>query len=647
VSGICGLWHRDGRPVERGELSQMSAAIRHRGLDGEGQWINGSAGFAFQATHITPESGSMAQPFLSSSGVVVMFEGRLDNREELGGSLDARLTQSSADCEYIAAAYRAYGADAFARLLGDFAIAIFDPGERKLLLARDRMWLRPLYYCSAEGSFFFGSEIKAILAHPSAPLRPSDDGLADLLMPGDAQCMELTLFDGIFRVGPGELIVVSGRGYTRKQFWDFDTSAQVRCEKTEGYAHCLREAMECAVRRRLRSAAPVAVMVSGGLDSSAIYSIGRRTPGVPEVFGLHITYPGYEESNEESFVDELERFAGQKITRLPPPESDLSELERAVWLAEGPFPPLGFGMLRLLVEATHAGGAKILLNGSFGDQALGSPEYMADLIRSWRWSTLLRHTRVSHEWATDVNKGFYLGYAITTSARAFAPEWLYPAVRTIRDLNPATQRRPKWFSESLRQRARGRAMRQQKLHGHFASHHAKVLYQKTRWPGYVRDLEAAGKVFSSLGVDEALPLWDRDLLALVMAIPGDVLNLDGVPKGLYREAMRGILPEAIRLRRFKCDFSRYVNTQTRNELPAMLKRLTHDCLGVKMGYLNGAELRERIAGSEGEYANRTSSNPSRRAAALIGLELWLEVFFGRPRSEIIKPPQTDAAVSVP
>src|SRR5205823_1903389 len=177
------------------------------------------------------------------------------------------LTASSADCEYVAETYRAHRAEAFSRLIGDFALAIFDQAERKLLLARDRMWLRPLYYCPAGATFLFGSEIKSILAHPLAPLRPNDDALADFLMPGDAQCMDLTLFDGILRVAPGELVTVTEHEHPRRQFWDFDPSLRIRYVKTEEYAEHLRDVFIRAVRRRIRSVQPVAIMVSGGLDS--------------------------------------------------------------------------------------------------------------------------------------------------------------------------------------------------------------------------------------------------------------------------------------------------------------------------------------------------------------------------------------------
>src|SRR6266849_5290920 len=145
MSGILGIWYLDGRPVDRLELSRLSATLRHRGSDGQGMWIVGAAGLACHLARITPESAAEVQPVADATGAVLVFDGRLDNREELLIALedDPSVSPGSPDSALVLAAYRAFGDDAPAWLNGDFACGLFDPRRKQLLLARDAIGVRP------------------------------------------------------------------------------------------------------------------------------------------------------------------------------------------------------------------------------------------------------------------------------------------------------------------------------------------------------------------------------------------------------------------------------------------------------------------------------------------------------------------------
>src|SRR5205814_3001 len=155
MSGILGIWYLDGRPVDGLELARLSATLRHRGSDDHGMRIDGAAGLACHLARITPESAGEIQPVADATGAMLAFDGRLDNRDELLIALerDSTVSPESPDSVLVLAAYRAFGDDAPARLNGDFAFGLFDPLRKQLLLARDALGVRPLYYYASRDLF--------------------------------------------------------------------------------------------------------------------------------------------------------------------------------------------------------------------------------------------------------------------------------------------------------------------------------------------------------------------------------------------------------------------------------------------------------------------------------------------------------------
>ena len=149
MSGLAGAWNLDGAPADRAILARMAAAIAHRGTDHSGIHCSGSAGFACGVHRVTPESVSECQPAADSAGNVALFDGRLDERETLLGSMRRREGLAGApDSTLILAAYREWGDEFLAHLQGEFALALFDAGASRLVLARDAVGCRPLYHWS-------------------------------------------------------------------------------------------------------------------------------------------------------------------------------------------------------------------------------------------------------------------------------------------------------------------------------------------------------------------------------------------------------------------------------------------------------------------------------------------------------------------
>src|SRR5579862_5683470 len=176
MSAILGIWHLDDRPADRREVACLAGTIRHRGRDAEGVRIDGAAGLAAHLHRVTPESARETQPAADGDGAMLVFDGRLDNRTELIAALprDARVSIDSPDSILALAAYQAFGSGFPSRLNGDFALGLFDARQRRLLLARDAIGVRPLYFHSSPRLFLFASEIKAIVSHPDVPTHPDE-----------------------------------------------------------------------------------------------------------------------------------------------------------------------------------------------------------------------------------------------------------------------------------------------------------------------------------------------------------------------------------------------------------------------------------------------------------------------------------------
>jgi len=345
---------------------------------------------------------------MDPSGVVLVFDGRLDNREDLLSVLrtTAALSVESSDPALVLSAYRAFGDNFPAHLDGDFALGLYDPNQSKLLLARDPVGVRPIYYYASRDLFVFASEIKTLLAHPGIVTHPNDDVVADLLFTRLAaeDTRGLTCFQNIFSVLPAHLTIAGPEGIVTKRYWDFDRSRQVRLRSFDEYAEAFRHHFERAVRRRLRCAGPVAISVSGGLDSSAVFCVGetlkRTEPGIRSpLLGVSYTFPDGSPSDEKHFLVEIERAYGVEITRMDNlPTGIIDGCREAIWHAEAPFLDAQWSRTHAYLTAVRGLGAKVLLTGHWGDQFLFDDAYLVDLCRRGQWLQAWQHINAFGEW---------------------------------------------------------------------------------------------------------------------------------------------------------------------------------------------------------------------------------------------------------
>lgn len=556
--------------------------------------------------------------------LAISFDGRLDNRDELISRLSTCDLQNRSDAACALAAYREFG-DSFAQhLKGDFAIAIFDCAQQKLLLSRDIMGIRPLYYCQTEKTFVAASEIKSILAYPGFQTRPDDDALADLLLGGDPYEMEHTCFFGISRVLQGHTVVVTPENIRSFQHWDFDTSRQIRCASIEEYAERFRFLFAQAVQRRLRSSHPVAVMVSGGLDSSAILCqaemLKREGASVAPCVGIAMTFPENTDADEKLYLDEIEESCRIRIQRRAFSGLRFVDNEKAIWSSE--FPQLEWDARTELKRLAHQSGCRVALDGYYGDQMLANPAYLVDLARNFRWTRLRRDFAEWSRWMADLDPGTVQQELRWILFRGLVPYKLVRTFRRHRGIPPSRQ--PSWYSRPFRERAYRRYVASKRLQRRFASHYEKTCYEFLTARSRMNSVETYNKSSAVEGLDIAYPFMDSDLIEFLLAIPGCALNWNGVPKGLFREAMKGVLPESIRLRNWKSDFTALNNDAVESDYEKFQTYLGTGCSAVTNGFMDPIGLQSDF--SKWKF-DQNSILPAVQVTAAVAFELWLRLFW--------------------
>ncbi|MFI5280418.1 MAG: asparagine synthetase B family protein [Gemmatimonadales bacterium] len=611
----------------------MSAALAHRGPDGEGKRCAGPVALACRHLWVTPEEEGECQPLTGKSGALLVMDGRLDNRDELLPTLDLPRTVSDAVCAL--AAYEAWGERFAERLNGDFALALYDERRSRLLLARDAMGVRPIYWFRSERLFVFGSEIKALLAHPDVPLRPDDEGLADYVVVGSrpVERQALTCFAGISGVIPAHLLVVTPGGVTSTRYWDFDRTRTLRLASFGEYAEAFRERFGESVRRRARSLRPVAVSVSGGLDSSSILCHAetlRRSHALvaPRVIGISYIGEAGSEADEERYVAAMERQHGLTIERFAAERylGVVRDGEEQVRAIEAPFLDYMWGVTQQVYRTAADAGARVLLTGHWGDQMLFSSAYLVDLFRRPAWRELGRHLREYRRWCGAGEARYLTRRFVRDVLRRSVPARLVPPLKWVRGRLFAPDRRWRWLGEDFRRRAFMDAHRPVAQERGFHSAQAQSLYMEVRSKYFVQCLAWNSNAGALERLAPAFPFLDRDLVAFLMMIPGEVHSQGGVPRALLREAMRGILPDAIRERTWKADFSAVANSSIARDFEPIARALTPSSAGARLGYFRADRIADETARLGRQLTVAEDCVDGWEVGDLLGLELWLRVF---------------------
>ncbi len=279
MCGIVGFFSNQGKNIEQKLLKEMTDSMTHRGPDDSGYYFDGGIAFGHRRLEIIDlESGQ--QPMSDHEGQIwITFNGEIYNYLELREELEKRghQFQTNSDTEVIIYCYQEYGLDFLSKLNGMFALGLWDKREQKLVIARDRLGIKPLFWTQMGGTdFLFASEIKALLKHPQVAPRPNPPAISTYLSCFRIYQDEETLFKGIYMVPPGYFLTIDKSGDLHKrQYWKIPLVPD-NDKKDLGedyYLETTRDLLKKSVQRRMISDVPLGAYLSGGLDSSIIVSL--------------------------------------------------------------------------------------------------------------------------------------------------------------------------------------------------------------------------------------------------------------------------------------------------------------------------------------------------------------------------------------
>ena len=635
MAGIFGVFRLDGGPVDRTLVARMSRMLAHRGPDSEGVVFEDALALGCRMLSVTPESSGEIQPVRRASGTRLAFDGRLDNRDELIDRLRNHDDVSAAmgDAELAAALYEFFGPEFARHLLGDFAVAVVDKPNRRVVLARDAIGIRPLYYRRTAVALSFASETKALTIDPAVPVRPNHRLLAELMLrqlhrrDHDGS----TLVEGICEVPPAHVVILDAKTSDVRRYWDFDGHGLNKAPSFDDLAEEFRYHFERAVRRRLRSAHRIAIAVSGGTDSSSIYSVAARAVGERAV-GLSYSMGDGGPADETQFVAELERACGHRIVPVDSPSSagPLFRADELIRRVEAPMANAEWMRADRLVATARLHGATTLLSGHWGDQLLFDQAYLIDFLHSGSWLAIASHLREYRRWFPEAAPTEFTGRLAGDLLEYDLPRWVRGAVRGARRAWRKPAPWDDWYSSWFRAQAGpdvfARELTPARDRGGDVSVLARALYREVRSRYHVLCLEWQNKMAAAHTVERAFPFLDRDLVEFVMGVPGRMLAREGVPKALLRAAMKDTVPASILQRRAKADFTAAVNATSLRESSAIAELLTRNPMVVQFGYVDADQLRKGLASAADALKHSRSSVASWRVTALVALELWLRQF---------------------
>lgn len=561
MCGIAGVMHRrEGlAPPGFGPLELMAGALGHRGPDEFGLYRDRLAGLAHARLSII-DLATGQQPLTNERGTLwIAFNGEIFNYVELGDELRARghRFQTRSDTEVIIHAYEEWGADAFGRLNGQWAVALWDSEHHELVLARDPFGVRPLYVTEHEGRLFFASEVKALFAaDPTLPRRLDPAGL-DEVFTFWAPVAPRTVFGGIEEVEPGTVRIYSAHGVRSHR--SYEPAFPVDCAGE--YSGTLDEAVE-EVRaalaeatrlRMLRADVPVGSYLSGGLDSSLIAALGLRAKGSKFLtFSLRFEDAEYDETVYQRMMAE---HIGSDHREVVVSRADIARVfPEVIRHTERPVLRTAPAPLYLLSKLVHDSGIKVVLTGEGADEMFAG----YDLFREARIRRFWARQPASERRPRLLERLYPYLERSPVAQRAVARQFFGRGLERWRE--PGFGHEPRWSSTAALKRLFSRELRSQLSGGDAQARLLAALPSSfSRWSPLAQDqfLEVhtllSGYLLSSQGdrmlmahsVEGRFPFLDRRVAALAESLPPSYKLRVLDEKHVLKQAARDLLPQAI------------------------------------------------------------------------------------------------------
>lgn len=530
---MCGItgWFEWGKDLtsERYALEKMTQTLADRGPDAEGYWIQQHVAFGHRRLCVVDPAGGQ-QPMHKQYGdatYTLIYNGELYNTEDIRRDLLAlgHSFRSHSDTEVLLTAYIEWGNECLERLNGIFAFAIWDERKQRLFLARDRMGVKPLFYTFKNGRFLFASELKALLAHPEVDAVIDREGLAEVFAIGPARTPGHGVFVGINELRPGYFAIVTQDGLKQQKYWELKSAPHA--DDLETTTETVRHLVLDSIQRQLVSDVPIATLLSGGLDSSAITAVaakyfaeqGRgplRTYSIDyKDNNLHFKAHAFQPNADAPFIEQVSSYLGtdHRTYVFDTPEL-IDALRTAVLARDLPGMTDVDASLFLFcreIKKEHT----VVLSGECADEVFGGYPwfYREDALNAgtfpWARATDLRASWLSAE----------------------VRECIQPEAYVARRYEETLAEVPRLEGESPEE-ARRREM----------------FYLNITW--FMNTLlDRKDRMSMAASLEARVPYCDHRIVEYVWNIPWEIKTYMGREKGILRKALEGTLPDEVLYRK--------------------------------------------------------------------------------------------------
>ena len=561
MSAIAGVVRFDGGPVEHGIVQAMTKALAHRGPDGRDHWQGDGAALGQAMLRTTPESLQEVQPLVDDrAGHVLVMDGRVDNWEELRAEFEAAGAplRSHADAELVLRAYQVWGSDCLAHIDGDFALAIWDRRHRQLFCARDRLGARPFYYHWDGRHFSFASELHAVLGLSWVPEVLNEAKIAEKLA-YDERSLTETFWRGIHRLDAAAALCVGRDGPKVQSYWQPQIKPEIRYRRLDDYAEHYRDLLLDSVRRVSRTQQRLACEVSGGIDSSSVFSVADQLQRsgrllAPDLQGYTLNFNDGSPADEVDFARAVGRHLDRAIREVPPSLEPIEWYD--TWIEtyrDFPHYP-NTVMAHSIHHAMLEDGCRVVLTGYGGDEwQMGSPYYYADYLRMGQFGAYLATLR-------DDARAFGRRQAIYHGLRygivALLPSDARDLLKRLRHgLRTPRKRGALRLCDRLEALHHARDGQFKPVLPRGAAPRHEISFQ-TLHSEYRRVARESFNVLASaVGVEPRDPMTSTAIAEFHFRTPDTIRQRANEFRICHRRAMLNRLPERVRNRASKADFS--------------------------------------------------------------------------------------------
>ena len=611
-----GRWNFEDQPPAPDYIEKVSATLAPYGPDSKESYSKDGVNILYRAFHTTKESHRERQPHISCSGAVITWDGRLDNRAELISELSDSVTNGSTDVAIVAMAFERWGSNCFGKLIGDWAVSIWNPREPSVLLAKDPIGTRHLYYFFDSNQVTWSTILDPLVRLAGKTFALNEEYIAGWFSMFPA--VDLTPCVGIYSVPPSSSVLLRPGKHAVSKNWDFDPKNKIRYRTDAEYEEHFRVVFAKAVQRKLRSDSPILAELSGGRDSSSIVCMAdnviasgdAETPRLDTLSKYDDSEPNW---NERPYFTKVEEKRGRtgwhiNVGRRDPNEKPLPE-PLSEYSHNRFVPALGYDgrtspQIRLCLASQ---GNRVVLSGIGGDEVLGgvptpTPE-LEDLLARAKFGLLAHQLKV---WALEKRKPWF--HLFWEAARGFFP----PALVGV----PKYMRPAPWLQSS------------------FVKHHWAAL---TGYPSRTKLFGPLPSFQENVGTLDALrrqlartalpfeppyekryPYLDRGLLEFMFAIPREQLVRPTQRRSLMRRALIGIVPDEILNRKTKAFVVRSPMVAISNDW-ARFAETTQNMLSSSLGIVVPERISEAL-----QKARRGQEIPMVKLMRTIWIEGWLK-----------------------